>query len=112
MRISDWSSDVCSSDLRNAADRPRSQGGILFDVGGIGDRQDRREYRIETEPPVDEEDAPVGQRRGIADRTATVRIIQETDRLRAGFGRIADVEPRLPPARLRVGALRDRPRAR
>src|SRR3546814_2915175 len=27
MRISDWSSDVCSSDLRKAADQPAAHGG-------------------------------------------------------------------------------------
>src|SRR3546814_20019532 len=74
MRISDWSSDVCSSDL--------------------------------TEPPVDEQDAPVGQRRGIADSAATVRCVEEADRRRAGLGRIAGIEQSLAPAQNNVGIFR------
>src|SRR3546814_18190321 len=41
MRISDWSSDVCSSDLRN----PANVGRVLLDEGAIEQRLDQRRER-------------------------------------------------------------------
>src|SRR3546814_10804860 len=46
LRISDWSSDVCSSDLRNRAERREQQHRVVFAVAAIavepaGRQQDR-----------------------------------------------------------------------
>src|SRR3546814_7577794 len=47
MRISDWSSDVCSSDLLLALQRPRSLG-----EGGVEDGARRRRHQAEGPLPV------------------------------------------------------------
>src|SRR3546814_9467995 len=41
MRISDWSSDVCSSDLGHAVDRVVAQRPLRVDVGHVDDRAPR-----------------------------------------------------------------------
>src|SRR3546814_19694542 len=63
MRISDWSSDVCSSDLRIDGDvvvrRPDAAGGedIIVACAQIVDRLDDRRRPIPDDPHLDEADA-------------------------------------------------------
>src|SRR3546814_9801549 len=52
MRISDWSSDVCSSDLRGAVADLRNQSGIVELAVGIDDEAgEPAEHRRRVQPP-------------------------------------------------------------
>src|SRR3546814_18296353 len=58
MRISDWSSDVCSSDLDVAVGAHRRRGGQFRKRARAAEQQDRRDRqqdqpRDDREPPVD-----------------------------------------------------------
>src|SRR3546814_7288835 len=75
MRISDWSSDVCSSDLRGAADRDRPRAGCLEPR----DHAQQRRFAAARRPDDDHELA-VGDReidavehRRVAERLAHAR---------------------------------------
>src|SRR3546814_11695551 len=61
MRISDWSSDVCSSDLAQAPPDPRAQ----FGGGGAGEG-DRQQVRQRHAAPQQQAQDPRGQGEGLA----------------------------------------------
>src|SRR3546814_2652662 len=59
MRISDWSSDVCSSDILEKRARPRRA--VAIDLARHQKRSQRRDrWRIETARETDQADQPVG----------------------------------------------------
>ena len=45
---------------RNLPDLHRPDDSVLSDIGGVDDREDRREDRGEAQPPVNEQNAAVG----------------------------------------------------
>src|SRR3546814_17770627 len=64
MRISDWSSDVCSSDLGGARGEPVDGGGDRSARGGAGRGSGARRRRRRIVPP--QEDAEEGAEEGAA----------------------------------------------
>src|SRR3546814_9166038 len=97
MRISDWSSDVCSSDLADGAE--------LAVVGGHRHRLPCRNARI----VIAKAEAVVEQAKGHADRLAERGIARQRDLQLAML--VADqplLAPRLFPCRVRRAARGDR----
>ena len=82
------------------ADAARGHDCARADIGRIDNGDDGCEERVEAQAAVDEQDAPVGQRRGVADLSFPFGVVKEAKRLRAGHRRIAGIDQRFAPARI------------
>src|SRR3546814_12249268 len=113
MRISDWSSDVCSSDLAviivrdepepgaavrdrdgrpleiigerlwHAPDLHRPDGAVRADIVGVEQRGDRRKDRGDTQLAVNTQDEAIGQHGRLAEVPLALAIPAKTPRLPA-----------------------------
>src|SRR3546814_10987853 len=72
MRISDWSSDVCSSDLAGVEDRGTARGAGLTAVADAGQCRDALGNEVGRRPHVDDFGRP-----GIADRAGAAHRPEE-----------------------------------
>src|SRR5690606_33925302 len=95
----------------NPSDLARAHDFARRNARRVEKAEDRGEHRTKAEPAMDEEDASVGPRRGVAERPLALGVVVEAERRRARHRGIAGEEEGLGPARVITGRLaeKDRP---